>query len=208
MQVSSISTDLTNEINTYTASKADGANGMDALGKDDFLKLLLVQLENQDPMNPMDNTAMIAQLAQFTSLEQMKNLNTQFQAFRQEGALMASLNLTGKTARLTLKDGSEVEGIIDKVRIENGKTVLTIGETEYCMEDIVSIELTGATVEAATPETGVTDTTETEETGTEETPGATEGVGDELGGGGNIFLSSNSASQNKLSQAIAGLLAR
>lgn len=45
------------------------------VGKDDFLKLLVTQLQNQDPLNPMDSTEFTAQLAQFTSLEQMSNMN-------------------------------------------------------------------------------------------------------------------------------------
>ncbi|MBD3336929.1 MAG: flagellar hook assembly protein FlgD [Candidatus Eisenbacteria bacterium] len=49
--------------------------GFADLGKDGFLRLLLTQLSHQDPLNPMDNEAMVAQLAQFSSLEQMQNLN-------------------------------------------------------------------------------------------------------------------------------------
>ena len=53
----------------------------DGLGKDAFLQLLVTQLRYQDPMNPLDNNDMIAQLAQFSALEQTENLNKNFEKF-------------------------------------------------------------------------------------------------------------------------------
>lgn len=58
-------------------SKKDGS----ALGKDDFLKLLITQLKNQDPLSPMQDKDYIAQLATFSSLEQMTNMNTSLNNF-------------------------------------------------------------------------------------------------------------------------------
>lgn len=56
--------------------KSTASTGSSALGKDDFLKILITQLQNQDPTSPMDDKEFIAQMAQFSSLEQMQNLNT------------------------------------------------------------------------------------------------------------------------------------
>lgn len=60
---------------------ADRKTGSDILGKDDFLKILMVQLQNQDPMNPMQDKDFIAQMATFSSLEQMTNMNQTMQQF-------------------------------------------------------------------------------------------------------------------------------
>ena len=65
-------TSLLNSTTTYNAGEASGSN---ELGKDEFLKLMIEQLKNQDPLDPMDGTEYVSQLAQFTSLEQLTNLN-------------------------------------------------------------------------------------------------------------------------------------
>jgi flagellar basal-body rod modification protein FlgD len=59
------------------------------MGKDDFLKMLIAQLKNQDPLNPLDGSNFAAQLAQFSSLEQLQNMNTKLQTL---GTSFSSLN--------------------------------------------------------------------------------------------------------------------
>ncbi|HXF23134.1 MAG TPA: flagellar hook capping FlgD N-terminal domain-containing protein [Gemmatimonadaceae bacterium] len=52
-----------------------------AMGKDQFVKLLVTEMQNQDPMNPMDGKDLAAQLAQFSSVEQLMNINTKLDNF-------------------------------------------------------------------------------------------------------------------------------
>jgi flagellar basal-body rod modification protein FlgD len=71
----------------------------DAVGKDDFLKMMIAQLQNQDPLNPLDGTDFTAQLAQFSSLEQLYNINTQLETVSLYQSSMnstAAMNLVGK----------------------------------------------------------------------------------------------------------------
>ena len=67
------------------------------LGKDDFLKLLITQLSNQDPTSPMENTEFIAQMAQFSSLEQMTNMNQEFAKMNSMLVSSQAVGTIGKT---------------------------------------------------------------------------------------------------------------
>jgi len=94
------------DISTIGGIAASGAAGASAriMGKEDFLALLVAQLRHQDPLSPMDNSEFVAQLAQFSSLEQMQNLNT---AVADQGLLMQALNnsvvasLAGRTVAVS-----------------------------------------------------------------------------------------------------------
>jgi len=60
---------------------AERKTGQQTLGKDDFLKILIAQLEHQDPLNPMEDKEFISQMASFSTLEQMVNMSTMMQKF-------------------------------------------------------------------------------------------------------------------------------
>ncbi len=66
---------ITSLLNSSISSSTNTSKGNSELGKDDFLKLMIAQLQNQDPMEPLDSSAYSAQLAQFSSLEQLSNIN-------------------------------------------------------------------------------------------------------------------------------------
>lgn len=102
------------------------------LGKDDFLKLLVTQMQYQDPLNPQSDTDYIAQLAQFSSLEQMQNMSkttSNSQAF----------SLVGKDVEVQKDDESTITGTVDFVTVSNGEACLSINGTLYSMDKLVKV---------------------------------------------------------------------
>jgi hypothetical protein len=95
-----------------------------SLGKSEFLKMLVAQLQYQDPLEPTTDSEFAAQLAQFSSLEQMQNLNATMEAFRY-------YSLVGQYVVSVSKDANGVEtafaGIVDRVVTANGETYIQIG---------------------------------------------------------------------------------
>jgi len=86
------------------AQQAATTKSTTSLGKDDFLKLLTTQMQQQDPTQPMDNTAFVAQLAQFSSLEQMNNVNetlTKMLTSQNTALQTSATSMVGKTAVFT-----------------------------------------------------------------------------------------------------------
>lgn len=134
--------DSINQAATASQSTNSSENSDEVLGKQDFLTLLVAQLQNQDPLNPDDPTEFTAQLAQFSQLEQMFNLNESVDSMAAslEGSdEMAALQTIGKdvvyeTASFNY-DGSDVEvgytldGLASDVKLHlqlNGTTIKTL----------------------------------------------------------------------------------
>ncbi|MGC3963600.1 MAG: flagellar hook capping FlgD N-terminal domain-containing protein [Rhodocyclaceae bacterium] len=76
------------------------------LGVEDFLKILLTQLAYQDPLKPMDNQEFMAQMAQFTTLEQTQQLNEKMDQILTSHALTQSVGLLGRTVNATTATGT------------------------------------------------------------------------------------------------------
>lgn len=114
-----------------------------ALGKDQFLQLLITQLRHQDPINPVEDKEFIAQLAQFSSLEQMQNLNTnmgEMMSSQQKlTALSQATQMIGKEVELFTNDGNNLFGIVSGVQFKNGWPQITVDGKLYDFGEIVAI---------------------------------------------------------------------
>ena len=103
---------------------------------DEFLKLLVTQLQNQDPLNPQDDTQFISQLAQFSALEQMTNMSSTM-------SNTSAYSLVGKEVIVQTTDSAgtykEVRGTVDCVEMKNGKAMLVVDGNSYDLDDLVQV---------------------------------------------------------------------
>lgn len=127
MPVGSVSDYIVAPSGTTTAT-----NGYGALGKDEFLQLLVTQMQYQDPLNPTSDTEFIAQMAQFSSLEQMQNLNNSFSVYK-------AYELVGKQVSGTV-NGNIIEGIVDSVRNQADGQYAVIGDSLISIDKINKVE--------------------------------------------------------------------
>lgn len=116
--------------------------GDQILGKDDFLKILVTQLRHQDPMQPMQDREFIAQMAQFSSVEQMMNMAGEMNALRQ--SLGISPDLIGKSIRWLQwnADGTKEEeftGVVEAITFKDGLQHAVVGTNEITLDQIIRV---------------------------------------------------------------------
>jgi flagellar basal-body rod modification protein FlgD len=125
MDATSITSTSTPLAVTQTAS---GKNA--EMGKDQFLKLFVAQLQHQDPMNPMEDSDFMGQMASFSTLEQVTNLAAANEAIAANLHLSQSVGLIGRTVTWTDEADATHTGVVEKVSQQDGNPVLTISGTE------------------------------------------------------------------------------
>ena len=102
------------EVESFNKSIRAGKTVKTNLDRDDFLKLLITQLQHQDPTSPVQDKEFIAQMAQFSSLEQMTNMSTGFQKLSGLLASSEASQVLGRTVEI--RDGDNlVRGVVDRV---------------------------------------------------------------------------------------------
>ncbi len=117
-------------ITTPSTSAPAASSVSSQLGEDAFLKLLTTQLQNQDPLNPMDDTQSVAQLAQFSAVQATTQLSDSFTSFQSNFAVMQSAGLIGKAVSAQTTDvggnSTTVTGTIKSIAVINGQPEFTL----------------------------------------------------------------------------------
>ncbi|MCG8453737.1 MAG: flagellar hook assembly protein FlgD [Spirochaetales bacterium] len=105
---------LNMQVEAFNATLKGGKAAQQDLGKDDFLKILITQLQNQDPTKPMEDREFIAQMAQFSSLEQMTNMSSQFTELSSTMKSSQAMGLLGQSVEIAQGEGM-ITGTVDAV---------------------------------------------------------------------------------------------
>jgi flagellar basal-body rod modification protein FlgD len=126
---SGVSATNTAETLTSTGTGTATRNVGGTLGKDDFLKLLVGQMKNMDPLGAgnSDPSQSMAQMTQYSILEQLTNLGETNKELAAHAKTSSTLALIGKTVSYSQDDGTPVEGVVEQVTTAGGSLTLTVG---------------------------------------------------------------------------------
>lgn len=128
----------------YSAgNKSGNKSGQDnSLGKDDFLKVLVAQIKHQDPMKPLEDKEFIAQMAQFTSVEQLMNLANEMKELK--NSLGFTATLIGKSIQWDAASADDQEsiiktGIVDSIMLKDGQSYAVVNGEEISIGNILAV---------------------------------------------------------------------
>lgn len=118
--------------NNTTASKNE-------LDKNAFLKILMAQLSNQDPLGNQDNSQYIAQMAQFSALEQSQNMNTSMDKMLVSQKVTEGSMMIGKNVAISVDDKNYVQELVKGLIIEQGKVYLKTDKGVYDIDRVIGV---------------------------------------------------------------------
>lgn len=104
-----------------------------------FMQLLLVQLRNQNPLEPMDNSDLLGQMTQLNSLEQLRSINQALGRLAGRGQLLEAATLIGKLVHAVIGDGPEVTGTVTGISQFEDQVMLWLGEQEVPLESVIRV---------------------------------------------------------------------
>jgi flagellar basal-body rod modification protein FlgD len=124
---------------SVSSSDASSRVPMRTLGQDDFLKLLVTQMTSQDPLNPQKDTDFIAQMAQFSSLEQTKTMAAELSAMKSQQDFTQAAALLGRSVQVQTGAATTDSGTVTAVELASGTPQLLINNKLYDLSQVLSV---------------------------------------------------------------------
>jgi flagellar basal-body rod modification protein FlgD len=130
-----------------TAAKTNQVHDLKDLDVNQFLQLMISELTNQDPLNPMDNTQLVQQIGELRSIAASDKLSSTLQAVQTQQSLTTASSLIGKTVTALGPDNKDITGTVDRVSVEvdskdNAKRTykIKIGDKTIDLQNIRTVE--------------------------------------------------------------------
>ena len=123
-----------------STSVSTSSDRFNELTMGDFVKMMVAELENQDPMNPMSNTEMLSQISQIRSITSNDRLTNSIESLTLGQSLSTASSLIGKKVTGVNSLDESVTGKVDKVTIENGEAKLYVGSSMINVGNVTAIE--------------------------------------------------------------------
>ncbi len=137
------------DINPVSATATEGLVDRDKIGfggltSDSFLKLLIAQLQNQDPLEPIGNQELLNQITQMRNLQSNIELSDFLKSIVSGQQLSLAAGFIGKTIEGTDQTGEPVTGVVDRVFVDSGKTFLGVDGAIVPLENVTSVTASNA----------------------------------------------------------------
>ncbi|MBI9044901.1 MAG: hypothetical protein JEZ06_10465 [Anaerolineaceae bacterium] len=131
---------ITNGVEYYSpaTNNTEEPSG-DALEAMDFMNLFMIQLTNQNPLEPMDDSEMMSQMAQMNTVNELELLNETVKELTRSNSLMSASNLIGKEVSYENSDGEVIVGVVEFVSMDGSDAFLMIGETSVHLDDVIKV---------------------------------------------------------------------
>ena len=143
-----MSISLINSVNTISASKSTAAdsaqttqsNSLSAMDSDQFMLLLLAELKNQNPLEPMNDKDMMAQMTQINSLQELKKINNGLETMAKSNQLTQAASLIGKTVEVAIDGKSNQSGEVTGVSLVQGQVMLWLKDTTVLLSSLITVK--------------------------------------------------------------------
>ncbi len=129
-----------NSTSTTASSSASGTDNQ--FGQDTFLKLLVAQLQYQNPLSPQDGTQFLTQTAQFTEVEKLNTIADELQTSSNANQTLAASVMIGRQVMFKDANGNDATGVVSSVKLTSDGPVLRIGNQDIAYAAIEEIQST------------------------------------------------------------------
>ena len=134
--------------NNYQSAVADSSQDISNIDSQEFLAIMLAQLQNQNPLDPVDDTEFMAQIAQMNSLQELSSIKQKLSSLVARNDMLYASNLIGKTVKAESDNGELFEGVVTGTYTEFDECFLTIGDCTVPLSSIIGVITPHETVQA------------------------------------------------------------